>query len=109
MVSFFAKVQNVQNLIFGLFWALFAQFWKNGGFPEKSGFVTFLHLLTPKTFQKIRKNKPNGILDTRKYRIAKIAEIVEVADIAELWKLLEDIMKKKINRLKSFPIKISRL
>ena len=40
-----------------------------------------------------------------KYRIAKIAEIVEVADIAELLKLLEDIMKK-INRLKSFLIKI---
>ena len=41
---------------------------------------------------------------TAKYTIAKIAEIVEVADIAELWKLLEDIMKKKINCLKSFPI-----
>ena len=80
---------------------------KMGGFAEKSGSVTFVPLWSPNIMQNIRKNKPNGILDTRKYRIAKIAEIVEVADIAELWKLLEDIIKKKINRLKSFPIKIS--
>ena len=76
-------------------------------FFEKNFFFSIFYLIFANYSKKIRKNKPNGILDTRKYRIAKIAEIVEVADIAELWKLLEDIMKKKINRLKSFPIKIS--
>ena len=101
MTRFLAKVQKPH------FWPLLAQNLAKKSFFRKSGLVTFLHLFFPNMMQKIRKNKPNGILDTRKYRIAKIAEIVEVADIAELWKLLEDIMKKKINRLKSFPIKIS--
>ena len=55
MVSFFAKVQNVQNLIFGLFWALFAQIWKNGGFAEKSGSVTFVPIWSPNIMEKIRK------------------------------------------------------
>ena len=41
--------------IFGPFWALFAQIWANGIFPEKSGSVTFLRLWTPNFMQEIRK------------------------------------------------------
>ena len=48
--------QNSENLIFRPFWALFAQIWANGIFPEKSGSVTFDPLWTPNFMQKIRKN-----------------------------------------------------
>ena len=47
--------QNCKNPILGLIWPLFAQKRGNRIFPEKSGFVTFLHLWIPNIMQKIRK------------------------------------------------------
>ena len=50
----FDRVIAVKS-IFGPFWALFAQIWANGIFPEKSGSVTFLRLWIPNFMQEIRK------------------------------------------------------